>query len=72
MQFFPMNPSKSFWAEMKLGKKVQGLAQAGDLPEKPVLVNLHNQHPASQEAPEFEVFSPATCSFYPVVIWVFG
>ena len=68
MHFFPnvkftMNPLKSFWAVMKLGKKVQGLAQAGDLPEKPVLVNLHNQ-----EAPEFEVFPPATCSFYLVVI----
>ena len=51
---------------------IEGLAQAGDLPEKPVLVNLHNQHPASQEALEFEVFPPATCSFYFVVISMFG
>ena len=78
MQFFPnvkfpMNSSKSFWAEMKLGKKVHRRTRASRWSSrKTCLGQLAQPAQASQETPEFKVFSPATCSFYFVVISMFG
>ena len=70
---FPMNPSKSFWAVMKLGKKVHRRTRASRWSSrKTCLGQLAQPAQASQETPEFKVFSPATCSFYFVVISMFG
>ena len=70
---FPMNPSKSFLAVMKLGKKVHRRTRASRWSSrKTCLGQLAQPAQASQEASEFKVFSPATCSFYLVVISMFG